>query len=143
MTAEVFVRRTRIQAPVGEAFRWHARPGALERLTAPWESVELVERTGEIEDGARVVLRVRAGPVQRRCVAEHRDCREFTKTLGRVLGRPTLFPPPAFTLRLAFGEVADELLLASQRVEPARLLASGYSFRFPDPEGALRHLLGK
>jgi hypothetical protein len=69
--------------------------------------------------------------------------REFTKTLGRVLGRPTLFPMPAFAARLAFGQMADELLLASQRVEPARLLASGFQFRFPDLEGALRHLLGK
>jgi len=76
MTAEVFVRRTRVQAPVGEVFRWHARPGALERLTAPWEPVELVERTGGIEDGARVVLRMRMGPVRRRWVAEHRDHRE-------------------------------------------------------------------
>jgi len=69
--------------------------------------------------------------------------REFTKTLGRVLGRPTLFPMPAFAARLAFGQMADELLLASQRVESARLLASGFQFRFPDLEGALRHLLGK
>jgi len=69
--------------------------------------------------------------------------REFTKTLGRVLGRPTLFPMPACAARLAFGEMADELLLASQRVEPARLLASGYQFRFPHLEGALRHLLGR
>lgn len=68
---------------------------------------------------------------------------EFTKTLGRVLGRPTLFPMPAFAARLAFGQMADELLLASQRVEPAKLLASGYRFRFPDLEGALRHVLGK
>jgi hypothetical protein len=69
--------------------------------------------------------------------------REFTKTLGRVLGRPTLFPMPACAARLAFGQMADELLLASLRVEPAKLLASGYRFRFPDLEGALRHLLGK
>ena len=69
--------------------------------------------------------------------------REFTKALGRVLGRPTLFPLPACAARLAFGEMADELLLASQRVEPAKLLASGYQFRFPEIEGALRHLLGK
>jgi uncharacterized protein (TIGR01777 family) len=68
---------------------------------------------------------------------------EFTKTLGRVLGRPTAFPLPAFAARLAFGQMADELLLCSQRVEPAELLASGYQFRFPDLEGALRHLLGK
>jgi hypothetical protein len=69
--------------------------------------------------------------------------REFTRTLGRVLGRPTIFPLPAFAARLAFGRMADELLLASQRAEPARLLASGYQFRFPELEGALRHLLGR
>ena len=68
---------------------------------------------------------------------------EFTKTLGRVLGRPTIFPLPAFAARLAFGQMADELLLASARVEPARLKASGYVFRTPDLEGALRRLLGK
>jgi uncharacterized protein (TIGR01777 family) len=67
----------------------------------------------------------------------------FTKTLGRVLGRPTVVPAPAFALRLAFGEIADATLLASTRVRPARLEASGYRFRFPDLEGALRHLLGR
>jgi hypothetical protein len=68
--------------------------------------------------------------------------REFTRTLGRVLGRPTLLPMPAFAARLAFGEMADALLLASTRVEPARLLETGYTFRAPDLEGALRYLLG-
>lgn len=69
--------------------------------------------------------------------------REFTRTLGRVLGRPTLFPMPAFAARLAFGEMADELLLASTRVEPTRLLATRHAFRYPDLEAALRHLLGR
>jgi len=69
--------------------------------------------------------------------------REFTKTLGRVLARPTIFPMPAFAARLAFGEMADELLLASARVEPAKLVSSGYRFRTPELEAALRHLLGK
>lgn len=68
---------------------------------------------------------------------------EFTKTLGRVLWRPTIFPMPAFAARLAFGEMADELLLSSQRVEPTRLTSSGYPFRFRNLEGALRHVLGK
>ena len=68
---------------------------------------------------------------------------EFTRTLGRTLGRPTLFPMPAFAARLAFGEMADALLLGSARVEPARLLASGYRFRHGDLEGALRHLLDR
>jgi uncharacterized protein (TIGR01777 family) len=66
---------------------------------------------------------------------------EFTKILGRVLRRPTIFPVPAFATRLAFGELADEALLASARVEPARLKASGYRFHHPDLEGSLRDLL--
>ncbi len=69
--------------------------------------------------------------------------REFTATLGRVLRRPTLLPVPAFALRLALGEMADALLLAGARVEPRHLLASHYQFRYPELEGALRHLLGK
>jgi uncharacterized protein (TIGR01777 family) len=68
---------------------------------------------------------------------------EFTRTLGRVLRRPIIFPMPAFAVRLAFGEMADALLLASQRVEPAKLLKTGYAFRYPELELALRHLLGK
>ena len=68
---------------------------------------------------------------------------EFTRTLGRVLGRPTLVPLPAFAARLALGEMADELLLASQRVVPARLQASGYAFRHPTLEGAFRAALAR
>jgi len=68
---------------------------------------------------------------------------EFTKTLGRVLGRPTIFPMPAFAARLAFGEMADALLLASARVEPKRLLATEYTFRHSELEEALRHILGR
>lgn len=68
---------------------------------------------------------------------------EFTKTLGRVLGRPTLFPMPAFAARLVFGQMAEELLLASARMEPAQLLATGYKFQYRELVPALRHLLGK
>ncbi len=68
---------------------------------------------------------------------------EFTKTLGRVLARPTIFAMPAFAARLAFGEMADALLLASTRVEPARLKATGYQFKHPQLENGLRHALGK
>jgi len=67
---------------------------------------------------------------------------EFTKTLGKVLRRPTLFPMPAFAARLAFGQMADELLLASARVLPRKLEASHYSFQMPQLEDALRRLLG-
>jgi len=68
---------------------------------------------------------------------------ELTRTLGRVFGRPTLLPLPAFAARLALGEMADELLLTSQRVLPARLESSGYSFRHPTLESALRAALGR
>jgi uncharacterized protein (TIGR01777 family) len=68
---------------------------------------------------------------------------EFTKTLGRVLSRPTIFPVPAFAARLVFGEMADATLLSSQRVEPVRLNESGYIFKYPELEGALRHVLNK
>ena len=66
---------------------------------------------------------------------------EFTKTLGRVLRRPTLFPMPGFAARLAFGEMADALLLASTRVKPAGLTAAGYAFRHGSLEEGLRHVL--
>ena len=68
---------------------------------------------------------------------------EFTKALGRVLGRPTFMAVPAFAARLAFGEVADAALLAGARVEPARLKEAGFQFQYPDIEGALRHALKK
>jgi uncharacterized protein (TIGR01777 family) len=68
---------------------------------------------------------------------------EFTRTLARVVRRPTLVPLPASVARLAFGEMADALLLASARVMPARLESSGYRFRFVELEAALRHLLGR
>ncbi|HLW79862.1 MAG TPA: TIGR01777 family oxidoreductase [Terriglobia bacterium] len=69
--------------------------------------------------------------------------REFTRTLGRVISRPTVFPLPAFAARLAFGDMANELLLAGQRVEPRRLIESGYEFRFRDLDAALRHVLNR
>lgn len=65
----------------------------------------------------------------------------FAEILGRVMGRPSAMKVPAFAARMAFGEMADAVLMASQRVEPARLLASGYAFRYPELEPALRYLL--
>ena len=66
---------------------------------------------------------------------------EFTRILGRVLSRPAIFPLPAFAARIALGEMADELLLASTRVEPAKLLGSRFGFRHNDLESALRYLI--
>jgi uncharacterized protein (TIGR01777 family) len=68
---------------------------------------------------------------------------EFTRALGAVLHRPTIFPMPAAAARLAFGEMADALLLASARVLPKKLTAAGHEFRFPRLEESLAHQLRK
>jgi uncharacterized protein (TIGR01777 family) len=65
----------------------------------------------------------------------------FTRELARAMGRPALFPAPAFALRLALGEMADALLLASQRVTPQRLANLGYQFLQPDLPSALGRVL--
>jgi hypothetical protein len=68
---------------------------------------------------------------------------DFTKILGGVLHRPTVFPAPAFALRLAIGEMADALLLSSQRAIPAQLQERNYQFQHPELETALRAVLSK
>jgi len=68
---------------------------------------------------------------------------EFTTTLARVLHRPALLPIPELGPRLVLGETADEFLFVSQRAHPARLLETGFQFRFPELEAALRHTLNR
>ena len=68
---------------------------------------------------------------------------EFTRTLARVLDRPARLAVPAWALRLAAGEMADEMLLASQRVLPKRLLEAGFHFEDAELEPALRRLLNR
>jgi len=83
-----------------------------------------------------------AGPVN--AVAPHVVAnQEFTWTLGGVLSRPTALSVPAFALRMAYGDMAEETMLASTRVVPKRLQESAYPFRHPELEGALRHVLGR
>jgi hypothetical protein len=69
--------------------------------------------------------------------------RTFTKTLGKILRRPTLLPAPALALRIVLGKMADELLLSSTRVDPLVLRMSEFKFLYPDLEDALRHVLKK
>lgn len=69
--------------------------------------------------------------------------RDFARSLGRVLGRPSWLPAPAFALRLALGEMADALLLSGQRAVPRRAQQAGFRFRFPEVEPALRDLLAR
>jgi uncharacterized protein (TIGR01777 family) len=122
--------------------------GALARMLTPFK-LGLGGKFGDgthymswitIEDAARAVLHVLEndslqGPVN--VVAPN------PVTLGRVLGRPTLFSVPEFVLRMMFGEMAERLLLTDQRVEPTVLQESGFEFKYPELEGALREVLGK
>lgn len=129
--------------------------GALKRMLLPfkmgaggvvgsggqyWSWIAIDDLVGAIQHA--ILTESLAGPVN--AVAPNPATnREFTKILGRVLGRPTLFPMPALAARLAFGEMADALLLASTRVQPKELVDSGFEFSYPRLEGALRHLLGR
>ncbi len=68
---------------------------------------------------------------------------EFTRAMGRQLHRPAVLPAPAFALRMAFGQMADEALLASARVLPERLMKAGFEFAQPTIEAALAAALGR
>jgi uncharacterized protein (TIGR01777 family) len=68
---------------------------------------------------------------------------EFTRTLARVLGRPAFLRVPAFALKAMMGQMAEEALLAGQRVLPRKLHQAGFAFQYPDLEGSLRHVLGR
>lgn len=82
-----------------------------------------------------------SGPVNAVAAAPVRNA-EFTATLARVLGRRARLAAPAWALRALFGEMADEMLLASARVLPARLEAAGFELQFPNLDAALREILG-
>jgi uncharacterized protein (TIGR01777 family) len=103
-----------------------------------WSWIDINDVVGAIYHAMKTDLLY--GPVN---VVAPRPVRnaDFTQVLARVLHRPAMFPVPGFAARLAFGEMADELLLASQRVEPAKLVSSGYPFQYSDLETALRKLL--
>jgi uncharacterized protein (TIGR01777 family) len=75
------------------------------------------------------------------CAPEVVRNRDFSRAVGRALGRPWWWPVPAFALRAFFGDMADALLLASAKVHPERLLAAGFEFEFPTTEDALNRLL--
>jgi len=98
-----------------------------------------------IADAVRIVMRAlddgaMEGPVNAVSPTPV-TAREFARALGRTLHRPALVPAPAPILRLAFGAMADEVLLASQRARPARLAALGFEFRHPRLDGALAAIL--
>ncbi|MGA9449259.1 MAG: TIGR01777 family oxidoreductase, partial [Candidatus Sulfotelmatobacter sp.] len=67
---------------------------------------------------------------------------EFATTLASVLSRPAILPLPAFAVKLAFGEMGEELLLGSQKVEASKLISSGYPFRYRELRASLKAILG-
>lgn len=86
MRRERFVRRSRIPATAEEVYRWHAEPGAFQRLTPPWERVEVVDEGGGLRDGAVVEIRARVGPFRVPWIARLSDChpgRSFRDTQVR------------------------------------------------------------
>jgi hypothetical protein len=114
--------------------------GRLGPGTQFWSWIALNDAVGVIHHA--LVTEDLQGPVNAVAPAPVTNA-DFAHTLARVLRRPAIAPMPAFVARLVFGEVADALLLASQRVAPVRLNASCYRFRHSDLEDALRALLGK
>ncbi|MGO9404204.1 MAG: TIGR01777 family oxidoreductase [Terriglobales bacterium] len=131
-----------------------AKGGALGKMLTPFQ-LGLGGRLGsgqqwwswihvdDIVGGIRHAIRTESlsGPVNFVAPNAVRNA-EFTKLLASVLRRPAIFPVPEFALRLAFGkQAAEEMLLASQRVEPGKLIASGYAFRFRELGAALENLV--
>lgn len=83
-----FRRRLRVPVPVETLFAWHERPGAFQRMSPPWDRPEVVSHTGGIRDGARVTLRVHAGPVPTTWRLEHRDYRPNRQFRDILLSGP-------------------------------------------------------
>jgi uncharacterized protein (TIGR01777 family) len=113
--------------PVGSGRQW-------------WSWISLDDLTGAILHA--LATDALAGPVNAVAPVPVTN-RDFARTLGRVLGRPALLPLPARAARLLLGELAGALLLASARVVPARLEATGFAFGDATLERALRRLLGR
>ena len=76
MRTETYIRRSRIEAPAAEVYAWHALPDALEKLTPRGQAMKLIERSGGLERGARMVIEFGRWPFRRRWVAVHQDCEE-------------------------------------------------------------------
>jgi hypothetical protein len=85
---EIVERTSTLPASVEEAFAWHERPGAFERLMPPWERVTVLERSGGIREGARTVVKVRVGPARFRWLARHRDYEEGRKFVDEQVEGP-------------------------------------------------------
>jgi uncharacterized protein (TIGR01777 family) len=102
-----------------------------------WESWIAREELASIIDFA-LKTETLAGPVNAASPNPLRNA-EFATTAIQALGQKSVSAMPSFMVRLAMGEMGQELILSSRRIQPARLLAAGYRFRFPELGQALRH----
>jgi uncharacterized protein (TIGR01777 family) len=130
------------------------RGGALGAMLLPFK-LGLGGRTGDgrqwmswidVQDMVGAILHILKndllqGPVNMVAPKPVRNA-EFTRTLASVLSRPAIFPLPAFAVKAFFGEIGEELLLGSQKVEPGKLISSGYPFRYRELRESLEGLLG-
>jgi uncharacterized protein (TIGR01777 family) len=130
------------------------RGGALGAMLLPFK-LGLGGRTGDgrqwmswidVQDMVGAILHILKndllqGPVNMVAPKPVRNA-EFTRTLASVLSRPAIFPLPAFAVKAVFGEMGEELLLGSQKVEPGKLISSGYPFRYRELRESLEGLLG-
>jgi hypothetical protein len=103
-----------------------------------WSWIHISDVTGAVLHGIKT--EALSGPVNLTSPLPVPNA-EFTSVLAGVLRRPAILPVPAFALRLAFGEMANDVLLSSQRVQPEVLERTGYSFRFTGLREALADLL--
>jgi uncharacterized protein len=83
-----------------------------------------------------------SGPVNL-CSPQQTTNKEFTKAIGRVLRKPTIFPLPSVAVTLLLGEMGQEALLTSERVEPVKLKQAGFQFKHPEIEEAMRAVLSE
>jgi len=142
----VFARLSMVLSPKGGALAEMLTPfklGAGAKLGAGnqfWSWVSIDDVVGSLHH--MLMCQQIEGPVNvcAPCAIRNRD---FTKILGKVLNRPTILTVPQFAARMGLGQMADDLLFASFRMEPGVLTETGYGFRDPDLERALRKLLGK
>lgn len=132
----------------------HPRDGALSKLLLPFK-LGLGGPVGSgkqywpwvhIDDAASILLHLAIQPncqgIYHVTAPDTLTNKAFSQTLGRVLHRPAILPAPSAAMRLLLGEMADSLLLSSVRATTDRLIESGYQFRFPKLDSALRNLLG-
>ena len=145
-TPRVRVVRLRLGVVLGEG------GGALERMVTPFkffaggplgsgrQSISWIHRDDVVGLIDLALRDERAGGALNATAPEPQTMRDFCRTLGKVLSRPSWAPVPEFVLKLALGEMAD-MLLTGQRVVPAAALKLGYRFRYPQLESALRAIL--